>query len=491
MEKNHWLGDESMVIDVDKYVDHFYIHYHKERAQHLLGPAITYHQEQMRNLLQRLQSSGMNEAQAQGLVDQMNQNLPQAQASAQIIKALNEDSSLLPTTLDQIADIINKHINSSNFGDIVDSAYSYKGVLEAGASQDIGGFFELIQKGLLMINNAPDKDQLYQLSILQQVFEGNAGTPELELVQPQGLSIAAQIIRYLKNAAERFTQGNGKLTARSFSSTIANIFSRTLGEEMAKIMIQNALESIQQQADQAVDKAMMQINGSNLGGKLSWAKGSPQSSETGTLKTENSKRTAKVDVVSNGLFRLTVNINGKDTIIEIATNASVKWQTKKKKQIHIVSNFPLSRFLDKQDANVQHWDYNILAHRKSGKNFTEAYNSLRGHIAASFFNEWLTGTGEGLINPSGQLQGIDRAQFLMYNGKIYAVSTIINNLVEESMSKYAAVSGFTVKESTNINKWLVGQGDDNWDMANYRSGVVRDVINALTVSANFNTSLLP
>ena len=38
-EKKHALGDQSITINVDDYVDHFYIHYKTQTAKHLAGYA--------------------------------------------------------------------------------------------------------------------------------------------------------------------------------------------------------------------------------------------------------------------------------------------------------------------------------------------------------------------------------------------------------------------------------------------------------------------
>ena len=70
-QKKHNLGDMSMPIDVDAYVDHFYIHYKQQSAQHLAAPAAAWYKYKTQLILDDMKASGAaSAAQAQALIAQ-------------------------------------------------------------------------------------------------------------------------------------------------------------------------------------------------------------------------------------------------------------------------------------------------------------------------------------------------------------------------------------------------------------------------------------
>jgi hypothetical protein len=56
----------------------------------------------------------------------------------------------------------------------------------------------------------------------------------------------------------------------------------------------------------------------------------------------------------------------------------------------------------------------------------EAYRNVRAATAASFFNDWISGSG-GIISGSGSL---DSVQYLMVNGTLYSINTILAKICE-------------------------------------------------------------
>lgn len=507
-QKKHNLGDMSMPIDVDAYVDHFYIHYKQQSAQHLIEPTIAWYSYKTQLILKDMQAShAASMTQIQSLIDQMDKDTIAAQSSIQVIKALNEEP-FMEKTLDSIATAMNNLlmekygsvINNKSYEDaITDISRDYSSMLINGPIKDASDFFNYIKQALDLVNATPNKRELRALSALQRVFEGKVTYDNIvSLVSLDTIGIASQVIEYLKTAAEKLSI-NGSVSLQSFASTIANVFSRAIGEPLAERMMKNVLFKISNDTNQIFDFLIKQSNG-----KLTWEKGTiPTTKKSGTAIGAQTGRVAKVDVISKGLFNLNVTLQDDTTAtIEIATNASIKWQSTKSKKIHIVNRTPLSTFLEHESPNRQQYAYNIIVHRLSGGGreggFYKAYNTIRSTIAASFFNEWISGSGEQLISGNSSIGSIDRAQFLMYNGKVYSIVSIINKICENALKGLSTeIRGFSTSDSKVNNSFR--QADDNSkgskekkniEAANERSRLIREVINTLTISASLNSNIL-
>lgn len=504
-QKKHNLGDMSMPIDVDAYVDHFYIHYKQQSAQHLAAPAAAWYKYKTQLILDDMKASGAaSAAQAQALIAQMNQDTTAARSSVQIIKALSE-GPLMEETLDSIAAAMN-NLLMEKYSSVIDGgsyeeavtniSNQYNSMLLNGPVDDTSKFFDYIKQALDLVNARPNKSELRAFAALQKVFEGKTTYNDVvSLVSLNTIGIASQVIGYLSTAAKNLS-ANGSVSTQSFASTIANIFSRAIGEPLAERMMKNVLFEISNNADQAFDSLIAQS-----GGKLTWDRGTiPTTKQSGTAAGAQSGRTAKVDIISNGLFNLGVTLqNGTTATIEIATNASIKWQSAKSKNIHIVSRTPLRTFLENESPDRQQYAYNIIAHRLSGGGrkggFYQAYNAIRSTIAASFFNEWISGSGEQLVSGGSPIGGLDRAQFLMYNGKIYSIVSIVNRICANTLKGLSTeIRGFSTSDSKIDNSFVAADGKPEWapdiEAANVRSQMVRDVINTLTISASLNSNIL-
>lgn len=503
-QKKHNLGDMSMPIDVDAYVDHFYIHYKQQSAQHLAAPAAAWYKYKTQLILDDMKASGAaSAAQAQALIAQMNQDTTAARSSVQIIKALSE-GPLMEETLDSIAAAMN-NLLMEKYSSVIDGgsyeeavtniSNQYNSMLLNGPVDDASKFFDYIKQALDLVNATPSKSELRAFAALQKVFEGKAAYNDIvSLVSLNTIGIASKVIEYLSTAANTLST-KGSVATQSFASTISNIFSRAIGEPLAERMMKNVLFEISNNADQAFDSLIAQS-----GGKLTWDRGTiPTTKQSGTAVGAQSGRTAKVDIISNGLFHLNVTLqDGTTATIEIATNASVKWQSAKSKSIHIVNRTPLRTFLENEPPDRQQYAYNIIAHRLSGGGgrrggFYQAYNALRSTVAATFFNEWVSGTGEQLISKGQSVGGLDRAQFLMYNGKIYSIVSIVNRICANTLKGLSAeIRGFSTSDSKVDNSFVPVDNEHPTvtAAANWRSQMVRDVINTLIISASLNSNIL-
>ncbi len=486
-QKKHYLGDMSMPIDVDAYVDHFYIHYKQQSTQHLVAPATAWYNYKTQMILDDMKtSSAAQVAEAQALIAQMDQNTTSAKSSMQIIKALNE-GPLMEATLDSIAAAMNSLL-AEKYSSIIEGqdyesavaniSSQYNSMLLNGPTDDASRFFDYVKQALDLVNATPNKSELRALDALQKVFEGKTSYNDVtSLVSLNTIGIASQTIGYLSAAAKTLST-SGSVSTNSFASTIAKIFSKTIGEPLAERMVKNILFQISNEADQAFDSLVAQS-----GGKLKW-------DSRPSLK-QQSDRVASVDVISNGLFNLKVALqNGTTTVIEIATNSAlVDWQFSKPKSLRIQGRTKLQTFLENEPPNRQQYAYNIIAHRLSGGGrsgeFFQGYNAIRSTIAASYFNDWIKGSGQGLA--------FDRAQFLVYNGKVYSIMSIINKVCESTLKGLSSeVRGFSTIESKVDNSFVPVSGEypTPAEAANHRSQMVRDAINALTISVDLNPNIL-
>lgn len=495
MPKKHYLGDQSMAIDVDAYVDHFYIHYKTETAKNLIPGAIGYFDAKRNEVLAKMPEQAI-EDQLNATLTKMNGQVASARSVKKILDSLDQ-GSLLDETLELIAQKMNTSIetaysnaiNGQDYTSAVSTVQSkFNSSLANGPMTKEAGleFFNYIEKALNLIGESMSSAQLSSFKALQQVFTGQASwSNELVAVSKDSVSIAADVLRYLNSAAEKLTTTGG-VSKASFSSTISNIFSRAIGEELARQMVQTALWDIEQEADKAVNGFV-----TKSGGKLKWTSGQSDVRASGTNKTSQNRT-----VLTNNVFELSTTVNGSNVTIEVAANTSVKWQQKTSRTIHIVSRMPLASILGSESANGQHYAYNIIAHRLSPNgpngNFYQAYNSIRASIAGSFFTQWLTGSGNALT----QTGGIDKAQFLMCNGRIYSVMSIIRKVCENTLKGVNAdIRGFMVDGEKKVsNKFIQPFMGDNWvqdaTLANVRSEMVKNAINTLTISGSLNPNIL-
>lgn len=495
--KDPRLGDPGMVIDIDAYVNHFYIHYKTQTASHLIGVVDNYFNVDRSPAALGEKKLAAAEAQMNAMLAQMQQQTPTASNVYKIIQEITQ-GQLLEQTLQSIADTMNTSIEREygrQYSDTINSVQStYNKALEngnMGTSQAIS-FFNEIKKALSLIGENFSNSELQSFQTLRRVFSGKTEwNKDLVPVSKESTTIAAQIIKYLNSAAEKWSE-KGELSSQSFASTITQIFSTAIGEELSRQMIQTALWDIENQSDDIVVNALTNIASKNNATVTA-------SGKDFYKDKKGQKRTSKADLITGNVFSLSTMINGQNLTIEVSTNTSVKWQQKKSHSIHIVSGFPIQTAFEGLDANGQQVAYNVIAHRYSPNyptgsttsrkgNFYQAYNKIRASIAGTFFTEWLTGSGS-VLN-SGR---IDKAQFLMYNGRIYSVMSIINRICKQLEEGKNPV-GVEFRGLKNIDNSFMGADVTKEDMdpywANKRSDAVRKAINMLTITGSLNPNIL-
>lgn len=504
--KNHNLGDQSIVINVDDYVDHLYIHYKTQTASHLSGYTKEIFDKKKEDALKNARGEA-TEAQLQAMVQSMNSQTSVAQSTGRIIDSL-QNKDLLERTLESIADFMNQSIEESyqgfNYSETIENAHStYNSLLvreknettnKSLGAETANAFFNEIEEALHLINEDMTTQEKNSFEALKKVFATGTGwTKDLAVVSKKSVSTASQVIKLLNSAAKKLSK-DGELSQASFASTITQIFSTVIGEELSRQMIENTMYNILQVADNTIINGLTKIPNGKVEGKL-----------TGTSysKSRKEKKTAKVDVAFSKVFSLAAQLLGGNVLnIDIGTDMSVKWQQGKSNTIHLVGGTKLTTIFDQMqlDNNAKHAAYNVITHRhtpnwldgsamRKNQSLEEAYRSIKSSVAGCFFTEWITGSGNMLS--SG---GIDKAQFLMYNGKIYSVLTIIKRICESKNGVGTDIVGVTkldnrfIEEGGVKGKVAKEKMSDYW--ATERSKDVMKVINTLTIAGTLNKNIL-
>ena len=84
--KDSRLGDQGMVIDIDAYVNHFYIHYKTQTASHLTGVVDNYFNIDRSPAALGEKKLAAAEAQMNAMLAQMQQQTPTASNVYKIIQ---------------------------------------------------------------------------------------------------------------------------------------------------------------------------------------------------------------------------------------------------------------------------------------------------------------------------------------------------------------------------------------------------------------------
>lgn len=434
----------------------------------------------------------MLSSQVQAIVRFMETKGEKAAGPLEIAEAL-EGGQLLEELLEAIAGALDSGIQSawsssdpSSFAQVLQSSHSLDGLFENGRvkAKQVQEFFDLVVKGIqAMTGGTVPKHVFTQLTKIGKKMGPSSfryskqGYDTVTPVTKEQLQVIDNILTWLNNAADKLNK-NGSLTSESLRSTMTNVFSGALGEQIGKQMIESAMPNL----DNEILNISEQVLGKNGNIKLI----STSFEKTGAKKTNG--KTAKVDLLNNDALSLSLSINGQVTNIEIATNISVKWYKTNAQGIvpHVsLGSMNMGDILKEFALAPRGIAYNIVAHQW-GDN--EGYQKLRSTISASFLNEWISGSG-GLMS-TGQ---VDKAQMLMVNGKLYTITGIIKKIAEKI--PYGKVGGIASPVTLSFgditqkeNKW-VGSAK-NWDDAEERSRMVQGIINGLTISATLNMNML-
>lgn len=409
-----------------------------------------------------------------------------------------EQGTILEDTINLIGQsldtMVQNYYNSSGstveeyLNSIQSSKSSYNNLLAQGPAnpETLNQFFNFILQGLRLLGEV-DSEIFDAFTQIGQRLSANGksfifkynGEQSVKPVSQQDIQRCQTIVSYLDKAAN-ILETSGSVSARSFSGTLTNIFSKTIGEELAKFIIESSIK----QADDTIINTLLSKG-------LTLDKGS-QFALVGDKSTSNSI-TSKSDIINTGGFQMKVTSAGGNTYnIDLMSNFSVKTYSKGNANIKIVDNTPFGNFYQMGNT-AGYYAYNIMAHRKSGSGYSNAYELLRQTISASFLDDWLSGTGGQYTD----INGIDKVQFLMINGRIYSISDIVSLICDKMMAQnaggYKPVTMSIQGRDSAINKWVSDSQNGNRanpTLAKVRSDASKEVINNLVISAHFNSNIL-
>lgn len=490
-----------MIIDIDNYIDKIYVMYHTSHAQALLGDAQQRFEKMRTDALGNLLKNAANDQLAMQLNSTIDIKGDKARESFQTI----DNQNLIFDAYESIANILNTSLQKAiqkDYGSSDPDFYAqqylnklseFDNMLSNMNNVDvkkIDRFFILVQDALSLVNQNIDSGTM---TILSEVFKtGKDQNNKLAEIDRKDITVADKVITYLAKAADELAKGKS-ISKDSFQGTLSNIFNTAIGETLAELMVLSAVSEIDEEVLKILNKKGIQL-ASKTGGKWELS---------GTKRTDNKqKKTAKVDMLQNGLFQITLFINGQETTIEIATNYSFKFGKAKSRSSNIsILKGSMGTVIESyKDNETKTYIYNVIAHRLSpnypdgqiGKNgFFAAYSTLRQTITASFFNEWIAGSNQPLTGG-----GQDLAQFIFYNGKLYSVLSVIKKAIEiqndtsRRVGFTADIRGFMVNGEQRVkNTWESGDGDwsKRWEYAEWRSNAVKAAINALSIQGNLKS----
>lgn len=459
-----------MVVNIHDYVDRYindYIFYH---WQHFAedAPAGGYlFQGKYQEALDGLGAAALSsEAQA----NMFNGGDKESAAASLHIADEISDGALLEQTLNDIAASINSAIDhqaaSADLMNIYKETLNFAGMFQNGGNVQ----YATVRQFLSLLTSALDLAGGYNASFLDELRRfGKAATGKkfnfnpgnARLVSQEQLAVLNKIRNTLANARYKFLQSGKELSAASFRGTIVYIFRVILADALAKSMLSNTV----QYADSQVDDILV-----SLGFKPNQGK---------TARPSNSA--SKTSIINTKGLQLEVVKNGQTAIIEIGTNMQVQTvDVNKSRDVSIIARSTIGEMYA-AGSPIRYYAANLIAHRDK---FAEEYNLMRAATAASFVRNSVLGANKERVS-----------QFLMVNGHVYPVLTIIKNICDEYMRNSGNIASFgiTIQElDRGSNKWQVDEDTTGPSvrLALMRSQLANNVINKLVINLQYNNNIL-
>lgn len=494
MAKRNKRNNSKMEINVDTYVD-IYIHYHASRFINNGGleEANSYFAEKYDTAISGMRKNAID-AQAKAIGARMRARGTSASQSMDIAEGLAQ-GDLLETTFESIADELNKKIEQTaevaSFEELLQQSGDFYNLLSEKQVEtaSLKEFFSLLMQAMNLMNGYP-KSMVVAFNKMGKKLTGDKNfsmstegglNRRGSTLTMSDLKTADKIIEILDTATQKFAE-KGSVNKNSFRTTVTQIFSRVIGENFAK----NILASIVQEVTDDVDAQLTSIPNLFPSDKTSKAvvKGASR---------DSLGKTSKVDVFNQDAFKLEFEYGGRQCEVALSTNISAKWYKELYDEgtanVSLVSRTPVGTYF--KDGGEKYLAYNVLAHSFSSPAYHQAYRILRASTAASFLQEWMSGTG-------AKIKGgfINKAQFLMINGRIYSVMSIINAICNELMDLSPDVESADSPINLRIgglakpkNEWQAPK-NPNWQGAWRRAQLVKGIIDRLQIYASFDSSVL-
>jgi len=449
-----------MTINVSNYVDN-YIHYHKGRVQPIARLSNYIFIPIRDTAIADIRKAAISQ---EVLANMYNRGDNQSAALTLDIADQIANGTLLQSTLDGIATTLNSAIDSrlmsSNLDNFYKHALSFSTMLQHGVANT-----RIVKDFLNLLTYALDATGGYNVQLLSELrrfgrtvtgknIRFNPGNAKV--VSQEQLAILSKICDALANARYKFQQSGNQLSAASFRGTIVYIFRRVLGSSLADSIIARAIEDGESQVDDIL---------TSLGFKP----------EQG--KTIPSNTSSTVGIINTKGMSLNITQNGKTTTIEIGTDMQIaNLGTVASGNVDILGTSTIGA-INFGSPSARNYAYNIIAHKRQ---FKESYEDVYTAVAATFLRDTLVDTNKQ-----------ETAQFLMVNGKVYSVLTIINNICEKYFANNQVPFGVTIEETAEgTNRWRGDAFTPNWDLAYKRSQAVNEAINVLKIGLYYNSNIL-
>lgn len=433
-------------------------------------------QLESRALSQTLEAAWLQNPQIQNALRGDFKNLDTLQNQQVTRQLIDAYAQALDTQIQQRANIFAGNLPAAD--EIKNSLANYQTLLEGSVNlQRVNDFFQSIDTVLTSINQSPLDPTIVQ-QLIGYISTGQQAIGNSALTSINQLKKHKKIFLLIYRAFQSKIEQGNDYSSNQFTGTLLNLFNGELGEATAEYMLRQAERNVISQADIAVNDAMVKAGGkfTNVGGKYT---------------VSNTRAT--VDLLKSKALSLQVqDINGTNFRISIDSNASVKWRTGKKQSVTIVSGVPITTLLP-AEGSVERWmAENIIAHRRQagGKRAATAAKNgdtkvFRQFLAASFFNNWISGSGQSLKNG-----GVDTNEILVVDGRILSIPQLMADIAkkyEDGATPGRSPFGFDFNNTVE-NKWK--DGPASWQLAKERSDQARASINALKLSAHFNANFI-
>lgn len=389
----------------------------------------------------------------------------------------SSNSYILEDVFNQIAEKLNQAIASAeanvNFSALQQEARSAQTILENGnnSMENVQSFLNTLNGALRAINESQLPRDVYDAFL--GIFTGKVAMTEPVAVSDSESDTIKKVVRYLNSAAEKFQTNGGSLKASSFGGTISNIFNQMAGEPMAKKLVADNLEG-------AVLDTLNTLSTAKLNKNITVIKGTNNHSET-TGDRRVSGTQIKTDLLNTDMLSLVCGMGDNQITVEVSGNASIKWSGKKKRSIELVNGAPITSVLSSTEEYA--YAHNAIAHNGA------ALPTIRKGIAASFFVNWLTGSGDTFSTASGMTSS-DRVQFLIVNGQVFSVYDVVQRVLNNAEKQRNGLGlSFEYKGGHPNNAWQ-GTAANSTYYARERSEAAKEVINAIQISATLSKSVL-
>lgn len=301
-----------------------------------------------------------------------------------------------------------------------------------------------------------------------------------------------QVMNLLANIPEAMAKsdkGSLTYTARQMTGSLNSIFDTTIGEFLAAMFSDIALE---------VDKEIT----STLSKNTKTTGQERVKSLTGSGKMVD----AKIDVSTNGVADISLKYAQEGELsykISGSINSSVKWYTSKGTKLpdHIsIQNISSYTSLLKKIFVGPYADYaiyNTLAFNNYNSAVKESnFRIMRSATIARYLTQFIAGSGQA----TSDYKKIDTAMFMLINGKFYPIFSILIAYVNEASKENNILtygSGSAGKENlvylnltTVKNNWIGSKNKPNWEQALARSRATKEIIDKFSINISLNTKNL-